>query len=103
LSTERFFRRSSTVDSDEDVKERTRNVIQALGPTPLDVRVEVGTAILNIKQIVELGPGDIIRLPTRTNDLFKVFVGDDLNPRFLARAGKIGRFMGIEIIDFFEE
>lgn len=101
LSTERFFRRAST--EDDDSEDRTDQIIQTLGPTPLDIRVEIGLVELNVRQILDLGNGDLIKLPTRINDMFKVYVGDDPTPKFLARPGTMGRFLGIEIMDFFEE
>lgn len=101
LSTERFFRRAS--QKEDETEDRTQNVIQTLGPTHLDIRVEIGTAELDIERIIKISPGDIIKLPTRTNDTFKVFIGDDPNPHFLARPGTIGRFRAIEIMDFYEE
>ena len=70
--------------------------------TPLDrLFIDVGLPEAELERYVRVG--DIITLPTRVNDLFKVYLGDDPKPRFLARPGLMGRFRGIEIMDFFEE
>jgi len=101
LSTERFFRRSARASDEETSTSDT--ILQTLSPTGIDLRVEVGRLDLSIKEILELGAGDVITLPTRLNDLFRIFVGDDPHPRFLGRPGKMGRFKGVEIMDFYEE
>lgn len=101
LSTERFFRR--TGKTDDDTEDRTAHILKTLGPTPLDLRVEIGAVELNVRQILDLEPGDVLKLSSRTTELFKVYVGEDPSPRFLARPGKMGRFMGIEIMEFYEE
>ncbi|MCX6645092.1 MAG: flagellar motor switch protein FliM [bacterium] len=101
LSTERFFRRANTPE--EEAVDRSIQVLRTLGPSPLDIRVEIGSVELSISQILDLAPGDIIKLSSRISDLFRIYVGDDPYPRFLARPGKIGRFMGIEIMEFYEE
>jgi len=101
LSTERFFRRAK--DEEGEVLVRSDILVANIGTTKLDIRVEVGEVALSIEEVLGLKPGDIIRLPARLNDLFKVFVGDDPKPQFFARPGKMGRFKGIEIMDFYEE
>ncbi len=101
LSTERFFRRAK--EEHDDFTSRADRFLSTLGQSGLDLRVEVGSVNLTIKQILDLVPGDVITLPTRLDALFKVFMGDDPNPHFFARPGLIGRFKGIEIMDFYEE
>ena len=101
LSTERFFRRAK--ESPDEVLQRTEIFVQNLGTTQLEISTELGGVDLTVKDILSLEPGDIIRLPTRLDDLFKVYVGEDPYPHFLARPGRIGRYKGIEIMDFYEE
>jgi flagellar motor switch protein FliM len=101
LSTERFFRRAK--EEQDDFGNRADRFLSTLGQSGLDLRVEVGSVNLTVKQILDLVPGDVITLPTRLDALFKVFMGDDPKPHFYARPGLIGRFKGIEIMDFYEE
>jgi len=101
LSTERFFRRAK--EDQEEHRSRAETVLKTLGSTSMDIRTEVGVAELTVKEILELAPGDVVTLLTRLDDVFKVYVGDDPRPHFVARPGRIGRHKGIEILDFYEE
>jgi flagellar motor switch protein FliM len=101
LSTERFFRRASK--SQEEQELYTSTIARSIEPVGLDIMVEVGKLDRSVKEILDLSPGDIIRLPTRLNDLFRMYIGQDPNPHFVTRPGLIGRHKGIEIIDFYEE
>jgi len=101
LSTERFFRRAK--EDQDDIDLRARNVLETLAPSDLDLHVEVGAVELTVREILGLEPGDIIRLNTRLHDMFKVFMGEDPRPHFYARPGLIGRYKGVEIMDFYEE
>jgi flagellar motor switch protein FliM len=101
LSTERFFKRSK--EGQIETQQHIDKVVRNLEPTFLDIRAEIGKVDLTVKEVLGLAPGDIIRLPERLNDLFRVFLGDDPNPKFLARPGTIGRYKGIQIMDFYEE
>ncbi len=101
LSTERFFRRAK--EDIEANESRVTDFITNLGTTKLDLRVEVGDVNLSVQEILDLGPGDILRLPTRLNHLFKVYIGNDPTPHFMARPGSMGRHKGIEIMDFYQE
>jgi flagellar motor switch protein FliM len=101
LSTERFFRRSQ---EEEDQQQRRSEVImRTLRSTQMEIKVEIGCVELDVEQVLELFVGDVVTLPTRLGDLFGVYVGSDPRPRFLARPGLIGRYKGIEIMDFYEE
>jgi flagellar motor switch protein FliM len=102
LSTERFFRRSNKGQEETD-EARAEGMLQTLGLADLDIRVEIGQVGLTVKEILDLVPGDIVKLPTRLCDLFKVYVGEDEMPHFLARPGLLGKYKGIEIADFYEE
>jgi len=101
LSTERFFRRAK--EDQGELKGSSESFLRCLGASDLDIRVEVGRAFLTVREVLGLGSGDIVKLPTRLNDLFKVYVGEDPNPHFLARPGLLGRHKGIAIMDFHEE
>lgn len=101
LSTERFFRREK--EEAGEGQDRTGAIVQTLGSTELDVRVEVGRVDLSMGEVLHLSPGDIITLPTRLHEPLRVYIGGDLTPRFLARPGLIGQHKGIEIMDFSEE
>ena len=101
LSTERFFRR--TKEETHEGAARTEVVIDHLRATSLELRIEVGSAELNVGEVLNLSPGDVISLGSRVGDPMRVYIGDDPNPRFLARPGLIGRNRGIEILDFYEE
>jgi flagellar motor switch protein FliM len=100
LSTERFFKRAKEGQHEQG---QVNQIIKALEPTALDIKVEIGKVELSVKEVLGLEPGDIIPLTTRINDLFEVFLGEDPIPRFLARPGTMGRHKGIEIMDFREE
>ncbi len=101
LSTERFFRRAQ--EEEEEALSRNEAIMHNLGMTNLELKVNVGSVDLTVEEVLNLDAGDIITLPTRLNDLLKVYFGDDPKPRFLARPGLVGRFKGIEIMDIFEE
>ncbi len=101
LSTEHFFRR--TKETHDETEDQTNKFIQNLGASTLDIRVEIGSATLAVNEVLDLSPGDVIKLPTRLNDLFKVYIGNNPYPQFFARPGLMGRFKGIEIMDFYEE
>jgi len=101
LSTERYFRRAR--EDDHEQEDRTGLFLGNIGSTSLDIRAEVGSVDLSVMEILDLEPGDIITLPTRLDDLFRVYVGEDPKPQFLSRPGIIGRHKGIEIMDYYEE
>jgi flagellar motor switch protein FliM len=101
LSTERFFKRAKEGQTEQH--QHADLIIRTLEPTFLDLRVEIGKIDLTVRQVLDLDRGDIITLPARLNDLFRVYLGEDPTPRFLARPGILGRHKGIEIMDFCEE
>ncbi len=101
LSTERFFRRAT--EDEAEAQNTAEIILHNLSTTDLDLRAEIGKVNLTVGEVLNLSEGDIITLPTRLNDHFSVFIGEDPMPRFLARPGLIGRFKGIEIMDFYKE
>lgn len=101
LSTERFFKRSKEIQIEQ--KEQAEKVRKILEPTTIELRTDIGSVELSVREILDLQIGDIIRLPVKINDLFKVYLGEDPKPKFLARPGTINRNRGIEIMDFCEE
>ncbi|HDS30879.1 MAG TPA: flagellar motor switch protein FliM [Firmicutes bacterium] len=101
LSTERFFRRAP--EEEDEQQKRSEVILRNLRSTQMDLKVEIGRVELDVEEVLGLSAGDVITLPTRLNHLFKVHLGDDPKPRFLARPGLIGRYKGIEIMDYFEE
>ncbi|HEX9745097.1 MAG TPA: flagellar motor switch protein FliM [bacterium] len=101
LSTERFFRR---LTSDQDAAPEYADVImENISPTKMKIRAELGQLKLTVQDILSLEPGDVIRLPNRTTDPVNIYIGANPVPRFVGRPGIIGRYRGIEIMDFYEE
>jgi flagellar motor switch protein FliM len=100
LSSQRFFKRGKeeTVDL-----QRMTQKLRLLEPTMLYLSVEVGKVELTVQQVLDLAPGDVISLPVKINDLFQVYIGEDPTPIYQARPGVIGRYKGVELIDFCEE
>ncbi|HHV61048.1 MAG TPA: flagellar motor switch protein FliM [Firmicutes bacterium] len=64
----------------------------------LPVSVEVGRATITVRELLELEPGDIIKLDRHAPSDFKVFVGS--GAKFLGRPGLVGRHLAVEITAF---
>ena len=99
LSTERIFKRKKLGQEETNFSEI---IAQLLEPVELTLKVELGRVMITVKEVLELNTNDVIRLPALITEPLKVFIGDDPQPRLLARPGIIGRHKGIEIMDFLE-
>ncbi|MBI4530407.1 MAG: FliM/FliN family flagellar motor switch protein, partial [Candidatus Latescibacteria bacterium] len=67
-----------------------------LANIPSEVRVQLGTTRLTIRDLLSLQEGDVVALNARINDPSVFFVGD--KPKFLARPGRWGRSLAVEIL-----
>lgn len=73
-----------------------------LSRVDINIVAEIGNMSVQMKDIVELKPGDIIRLPnTKTTDPLALRIGN--RPKFECRPGLVGRTIAVQITKKLEE
>jgi len=75
--------------------------ISDLADVPLDVEVELGRRVMNLAQILELGPESVIRIARSAGDNIDILVG-----KTLLGYGEIvinEDIVGVRITDFSQE
>jgi flagellar motor switch protein FliM len=70
-------------------------VLARLRRVPVPLRVELGNADLTLAEIMDLRPGDVIRLDTAAHQPLPVYVGGRV--RFRARPGALGNRLAVQI------
>ncbi|MEL3908630.1 MAG: flagellar motor switch protein FliM [Treponemataceae bacterium] len=98
LSTQYWFtnvRRTSTTQHLRVLQERISTV-------ELDVAAEVGSLDVSVQEVLSLGVGDVIRLPSvQVGDPFTLSVGN--RKKFLCQPGVIGKRVSVQILDKLED
>lgn len=69
-----------------DAKQKTENILAALGDTNLEMKAILGTVQLDMHDIITLSEGDVIPLDTRTDD--NIIIEVDSVPWFSAKLGE---------------
>jgi flagellar motor switch protein FliM len=72
------------------------NVVEQLAPVELPVVAELGSATLSVRELMELAPGQIIKLDTDAGGTIAVQVGGC--PKFVGRPGMVGRNLGVQVV-----
>ncbi len=93
LSAHYLFGSNQTVESGKHVEELQRRVAAMSVP----VTVTLGHTQVTVGELLELAPGDVVRLETRVGDDLPVRVGD--KTKFHARPGRIGSRLAVEITE----
>lgn len=98
LSTQYLFtnvRRTST-------KQHLRVLQERISGVELDVAAEVGSLDVSVREVLSLGVGDVIRLPsTQVGDPFTLSVGN--RKKFLCQPGVLGKRVSVQILDKLED
>ena len=65
--------------------------------TKVPVKVELGSTVIRVKDILTLQEGDVIKLDTNTDDKVKVRIGS--NVKFLGNMGVSKKKMAVKIVN----
>jgi len=93
LSAHYLFGSAHTPESGKHVEELQRRVASMTVP----VTVTLGHAQVTVGELLELAPGDVVRLETRVSDDLPVRVGD--RTKFRGRPGRLGSRLAVEITE----
>lgn len=91
---ERFCRDSVSSLEPGALREKVSNTVREV---PLDLAVELGSARIRLRQLLDLQPGDVIPLQARLGEPAIVPVMG--RPKFTAHVGRIGNRMGVQVAD----
>ena len=87
------------------VKERTEDNILAIRSrienAAVPVKVVVGNAVITVKELLELSPGDVIPLERRLNETFEVIIGQ--KTKFRGQPGVVGNRLALKITEVVRE
>lgn len=78
-----------------DDKSRYEMNTRELSTVQTDLIAHLGTAELKIRELLDIGPGDVIRLDNLKDDLIKIMVSD--RTKFLAKPGRLGNQKAVKI------
>ncbi|SDM64745.1 flagellar motor switch protein FliM [Fictibacillus solisalsi] len=84
----------------ELLPEEAALIEQKIRKTPLPVSVQLGTAIMNVEEFLQLNAGDIIQLNKKINQPLAVYVEN--NKKFMAQPGKAKNRMAVQILEQIE-
>lgn len=88
--------------NEEDLLDETKQKIEeGLKPIEVNLSAQLGTTHLTVDDFLKLNIGDIIKLDRSATQPIKVFLEDD--EYYYAKPGKIGKKMGIEILDMIDK
>jgi len=93
LTAHYLFGSVHTPEAGRHVEELKRRVASMSVP----VTVTLGQATVTVGELLELAPGDVVRLETRVGDTLPVRVGD--KTKFRGRPGRVGSRLAVEITD----
>lgn len=65
-----------------------------------DVKAQLGSTKLLLRDLVDLKIGDVVPLNTRVNDDIEIFVKDEI--KFYGKPGNIGKYKGVKILSIVE-
>ncbi len=95
---EKLYGGTEVVETDPNWSSRLKEKVMTI---PLTLTGVMGYADLMLSEIVKLKEGDIIRLDARENDPIEVFI--EGIPKFMARAGLVGKNYSLEILAAIKE
>ncbi len=61
-----------------------------------DVKAQLGSTKLTLKELLDLKAGDVVPLNTRLNDDIEIYVKDQV--KFYGKPGNIGKYKGVKIL-----
>ncbi|MFC1551448.1 flagellar motor switch protein FliM [Candidatus Latescibacterota bacterium] len=61
-----------------------------------DVKAQLGSTKLEVRDLVNLKIGDVVPLNTRVNDDIEIFVKDEV--KFYGKPGNVGKYKGVKIL-----
>ncbi len=85
----------------KDKEKSTQKLKTHLGRTQMEVRAILGKSHITLRELLELEPGDVLRLDTEVEDDVKVFVGN--REKFYGRAGLVEDRLAIKITEVLPE
>lgn len=88
-------------NSEYEDEESNEKLFKGIEPVEVNMHVELGETNININDFLKLLIGDIIILDKPAADPVTVFVEDD--PCFIAKPGKLGNNIGVEILDILDK
>lgn len=88
-------------NEDDLLDEAKHKIEEGLKPIEVNLSAQLGTTNLTVDDFLKLNRGDIIKLDCSAIEPIKVFVEDD--EYYYAKPGKIGKKMGIEILDMIDK
>ncbi|HOP81526.1 MAG TPA: FliM/FliN family flagellar motor C-terminal domain-containing protein, partial [Armatimonadota bacterium] len=75
----------------------TAGATKMLDPVSINVSVELGKARVSMRDVVEIGVGDVIRLDRSVDNLLEIKVQD--KTKFYGRPGMVGNQIAIQITE----
>jgi len=93
LTAHYLFGSAHTPEAGRHVEELKRRVVAMSVP----VTVTLGHARVTVGELLELAPGDVVRLETRVGDDLPVRIGD--KTKFWGRPGRVGSRLAVEITE----
>lgn len=88
-------------EDDEMLKEAQHKVEKGLMPVEVEVKAELGRTNLSVDDFLKLCTGDIVKLDNKYEKPIKVLVED--GEYYYAKPGKIGKNMGVSILDIIDK
>lgn len=93
LSAQHIFHSRNHEISDED----QNKIIQKLAPATLAVDVTLGSVDINVKELLELRVGDVLRLESMVSD--PLILNVEGIPKFTARPGTLKNKLAVNVMD----
>lgn len=84
-------------DETEDEAETRHKMERVLNPVDVELAAELGRTNLTVDEFLRLCSGDIIKLDNNASSPVKVLIEND--EYFIAKPGKVGKNMGVSILD----
>ncbi|MCS7176632.1 MAG: FliM/FliN family flagellar motor switch protein [Candidatus Kapabacteria bacterium] len=80
----------------EQQQANSATILGHLLTLPLQVAVQLGTATITVKELLQLRVGDVLRLDTQTTDLLMLFIQEQ--PKLWVRPGSVTGRRAVQIV-----
>ncbi len=95
LSTQVWFNTTETKPTDQSL------LLAKLDKVYLPIRVELGTSSIFVRDLLQLGVGDVLPLQKKAAEPLAIYVGS--KAKFLGRPGMLGNRVAVQVIDKLSE
>lgn len=92
LSSKFWFTGSNKKEGLDEDKEMISSVLKK---SKIELRTEIGSTVISVKELLGLGLGDVIMFGTKAKEALEVYVEDEL--KYKAYPGKVGSKLAIKI------